>query len=301
MRNSPQILQLPKIVDARGNLSFVEANCHIPFEIKRAYWIYDVPGGEVRGGHAFREQDEFIVALSGSFDVIVDTGNGRKKRFPLNRSYFGLYIPKGVWRSLENFSTNSLALVLASTVYNENDYIRDYAEFITFANDKANKRSNLLINNGLIIPAFSDFTLSDVSECFVNELDKNHRIKGNITVVENRQAIPFDIERVYYLYDVPGGEERGGHAHKDLSQLIVAASGSFDVVLDDGTTKKTITLNRPYQGLYVVPGIWRELVNFSSGSSCLVLASHKYDEADYIRDYDEFLKYKKPLIPLRGL
>jgi dTDP-4-dehydrorhamnose 3,5-epimerase-like enzyme len=293
MKNKPQILQLPKIVDARGNLSFVEANRHIPFEIKRAYWIYDVPGGEVRGGHAFKEQDEFIVALSGSFDVIVDTGGGRKKRFPLNRSYFGLYIPKGVWRSLENFSTNSLALVLASTAYNENDYIRDYAEFMTFANDKVNAQSNLLINTGLIIPPFSDFTLSTVNECCVNELDKNHRIKGNITVVENRQAVPFDIERVYYLYDVPGGEERGGHAHKDLSQLIVAASGSFDVVLDDGTTKKTITLNRPYQGLYVVPGIWRELVNFSSGSSCLVLASHKYDEADYIRDYNEFLKYKK--------
>jgi len=293
MKKSPNILQLPKIEDARGNLSFVEANRHIPFEIKRAYWIYDVPGGEVRGGHAFREQDEFIIALSGSFDVIVDTGNGRKKRFPLNRSYFGLYIPKGVWRSLENFSTNSLALVLASTVYNENDYIRDYAEFITFANANVNVQSNLLINSGLIIPPFSDFTLSTVNECCVNELDKNHRIKGNITVVENRQAVPFDIERVYYLYDVPGGEERGGHAHKDLSQLIVAASGSFDVVLDDGTTKKTITLNRPYQGLYVVPGIWRELVNFSSGSSCLVLASHKYDEADYVRDYNEFLKYKK--------
>jgi len=293
MKKSPNILQLPKIEDARGNLSFVEANRHIPFEIKRAYWIYDVPGGEVRGGHAFREQDEFIIALSGSFDVIVDTGNGRKKRFPLNRSYFGLYIPKGVWRSLENFSTNSLALVLASTVYNENDYIRNYAEFITFANDNVNVQSNLLINSGLIIPPFSDFTLSTVNECCVNELDKNHRIKGNITVVENRQAVPFDIERVYYLYDVPGGEERGGHAHKDLSQLIVAASGSFDVVLDDGTTKKTITLNRPYQGLYLVPGIWRELVNFSSGSSCLVLASHKYDEADYIRDYNEFLKYKK--------
>lgn len=293
MKKSPQILQLPKIVDARGNLSFVEANRHIPFEIKRAYWIYDVPGGEVRGGHAFIEQDEFIIALSGSFDVVVDTGGGRKKRFPLNRSYFGLYIPKGVWRSLENFSTNSLALVLASTVYNENDYIRDYAEFITFANDKVNEQSNRLINNCLAIPLVSDFTLSTVNECCVNELDKNHRIKGNITVVENRQAVPFDIERVYYLYDVPGGEERGGHAHKDLSQLIVAASGSFDVVLDDGTTKKTITLNRPYQGLYVVPGIWRELVNFSSGSSCLVLASHTYDEADYIRDYNEFLKYKK--------
>ncbi|MDP4240554.1 MAG: FdtA/QdtA family cupin domain-containing protein, partial [Bacteroidota bacterium] len=125
------------------------------------------------------------------------------------------------------------------------------------------------------------------------ELDKNHREKGNITVIENRDIIPFDIERVYYLYDVPGGEERGGHAHKDLYQLIVATSGSFDVVLDDGKNKRTITLNRPYQGIYVVPGIWRELVNFSSGSSCLVLASSKYDEEDYIRDYDEFQEQKK--------
>ena len=135
--------------------------------------------------------------------------------------------------------------------------------------------------------------VSDIHSCCVLELSKIHNRSGNITIVQNGSDLPFDVRRIYYLYDVPGGEERGGHAHKELSQLIVAASGSFDVVLDDGTTKKTITLNRPYQGLYVVPGIWRELVNFSSGSSCLVLASHKYDESDYIRDYNEFLKYKR--------
>lgn len=135
---------------------------------------------------------------------------------------------------------------------------------------------------------------SNVYECTMIELDKHHHEKGNITVVENGRTVPFEVRRTYYLYDVPGGESRGGHAHKELRQLIVAASGSFDVTLDDGTgVKRTVTLNRPYQGLLVVPGIWRELNNFSSGSVCLVLASHEYDETDYIRDYGEFLVYKK--------
>lgn len=115
---------------------------------------------------------------------------------------------------------------------------------------------------------------------------------GSITALNNGRDIPFDIKRVYYLYDVPGGVERGGHAHKELQQMIVAASGSFDVILDDGKMKKTVTLNRPYVGLYLVPGIWRELVNFSSGAICLVLASDVYKEEDYIRDYKEFFKSK---------
>ena len=127
-----------------------------------------------------------------------------------------------------------------------------------------------------------------VYDCSVIEMDKHHHEKGNITVVENSKTIPFDVKRIYYLYDVPGGEARGGHAHKALYQLIIAASGSFNVTLDDGHVKRTVTLNRPYQGLYVVPGIWRELDNFSSGSVCLVLASEEYDEADYIRTYEEF-------------
>jgi hypothetical protein len=124
-------------------------------------------------------------------------------------------------------------------------------------------------------------------------LDKHHHTKGNISVVENNETIPFGVQRTYYLYDVPGGESRGGHAHKELQQLIVAASGSFSVTVDDGNVKRTFLLNRPYQGLLIVPGIWRELNDFSSGAICLVLASHKYDETDYIRDYEEFLKYKR--------
>lgn len=134
---------------------------------------------------------------------------------------------------------------------------------------------------------------NSVYDCTILELDKHHHEKGNITVVENGATVPFDVKRTYYLYDVPGGESRGGHAHKELYQLIVAASGSFTVRLDDGNVKRTFLLNRPYQALLVVPGIWRELEDFSSGSVCLVLASHVYDEADYIRDYDEFLQMKR--------
>ena len=124
----PQIIQLPKKTDPRGNLSVIEEFKEIPFKIERTYWIYDVPGGEARGGHAYRENEEFIVALSGSFDVVLDNGS-EKKVFHLNRSYYGLYVPKGIWREMENFSTNSLALILASTRYDSNDYIRDYEEF----------------------------------------------------------------------------------------------------------------------------------------------------------------------------
>lgn len=134
---------------------------------------------------------------------------------------------------------------------------------------------------------------STVYDCTSIELPINHRQKGNLTVVENGITVPFDVKRCYYLYDVPGGESRGGHAHKALKQLIIAASGSFDVVLDDGQGKRTFTLNRPYQGLLVVPGIWRELNNFSSGSVCLVLASECYTEDDYIRNYNDFLGWKR--------
>ena len=133
-----------------------------------------------------------------------------------------------------------------------------------------------------------------VYDCKIIELDQHHSDrKGNLTVVENGETLPFNVKRVYYLYDVPGGESRGAHAHKELSQLIIAASGSFTVTLDDGEVKRTFLLNRPYQGLYIVPGIWRTLDDFSSGSVCMVLASHGYDEGDYIRSYQEFLEYKK--------
>jgi len=129
--NKPTVINLPKILDDRGNLSYIEELRHIPFKIERTYWIYDVPGGEARGGHAFKVQQEVIIALSGSFDVVVDNGKEKKIYF-LNRSYFGLYIPSTLWREMANFSTNSLALVVSSTIYSEYDYIRNYDDFLKF-------------------------------------------------------------------------------------------------------------------------------------------------------------------------
>jgi len=133
---------------------------------------------------------------------------------------------------------------------------------------------------------------SSVYDCVILPLSKIHNRAGNITIVEGKKNIPFDVRRIYYLYDIPGGEDRGGHAHKELYQLIVAASGSFNVLLNDGQNKKIVTLNRPDYGVLVVPGIWRELFEFSSGAICLVLASQKYDQEDYIRQYDQFVDFR---------
>lgn len=131
-----------------------------------------------------------------------------------------------------------------------------------------------------------------VYDCVILPLSKIHNRAGNITIVEGHKNVPFDVKRIYYLYDIPGGEDRGGHAHKELCQLIVAASGSFNLLLADGQNKKIVTLNRPDYGLMVVPGIWRELFEFSSGAICLVLASRKYEKDDYIRDYSQFVNFR---------
>ena len=132
-----------------------------------------------------------------------------------------------------------------------------------------------------------------VSDCSVIELPKIENRSGNLTSIQNSIEIPFDIKRIFYLYDIPGGKDRGAHAHIECHQFLIAGSGSFDVLLDDGKSKKLVTLNQPYKGLHIPPGIWASEINFSSGSICLVLASHKYDEKDYIREYNAFLKYKK--------
>lgn len=124
-----RLIPLPKISDARGNLSFAEEENHVPFRVERVFWIYDVPGGEDRGGHAYKETEEFIIALSGSFDVVLDDGTGNVQTFQLNRSFYGLYVPKMIWRQMANFSTNSVAMVLTSTPYDVNDYVRDYEVF----------------------------------------------------------------------------------------------------------------------------------------------------------------------------
>lgn len=135
MMIKPELIILPKFLDERGNLSVIEEMKDVPFKIERTYWIYDVPGGEARGGHAYRENQEFILALSGSFDVILDDGK-EKRTFHLNRSYYGLFVPEGIWREMDNFSTNSLALVLSSTKYDVKDYIRDYDEYLKLKSDE---------------------------------------------------------------------------------------------------------------------------------------------------------------------
>ena len=291
-----KILGLPKIEDPRGNLSIIEQFKQIPFEIKRAYWIYDVPGGCDRGGHAYKENEEFIVALSGSFDVVLHDGRNEQK-FQLNRSYCGLYVPKGMWRTMTNFSTNSLALVLSATKYDENDYIMEFEEFKKWRNDKAvlttssDSKTSTKVKEGK--PMFQAGEGSSVFDCSLCELNKMHDPEGNLTFMYENVHVPFPINRVFYSYDIPGGEDRGAHAHKECHQFIIAASGSFEVVLDDGINKRTVTLNRPFWGLHVPPGIWASEQGFSSGSICLVLASHGYSEEDYIRNYDDFMKYVK--------
>ena len=134
--------------------------------------------------------------------------------------------------------------------------------------------------------------ISSVYDCIILQFNKIQNRAGNMAIVEGQKNIPFDVKRIYYLYDIPGGEARGGHAHKELRQLVIAASGSFNVLLDDGQNKKIVTLNRPDYGLLVVPGIWRQLMEFSSGAVCLVLASQNYEDNDYIREYDCFIKFK---------
>ena len=290
------IITLPKIGDERGNLSIIEQIKQIPFEIKRVHWIYDVPGGMDRGGHAFKETEEFIVALSGSFDVEIDDGED-KKVFSLNRSYYGLYVPKGMWRTMTNFSTNSLALVLSSTEYDEHDYVSDYREYKIWRQDnskvptKTDAKTSVNVNT----PKGKQHATEgrSVFDCSLCELNKMHDQEGNLTFIYENVHVPFPINRVFYSYDIPGGEDRGAHAHKHCHQFIIAASGSFEVVLDDGTNKRTVQLNRPFWGLHVPPGIWASEQGFSSGSICLVLASDGYSEEDYIRDYDDYLDYIK--------
>lgn len=282
-----RIIELPKFLDARGNLSFAENNNQIPFVIQRTYWLYDVPGGVARGGHAEINNEELIIAMSGSFDIMVDDGQ-KRKTITLNRSYYGLFIPKGVWREIKEFSTNALALEFGSIPYSADDYIRDYDKFLVFS-----KNPHFSINDNKVRPDRNILQKYGVFDCTMLELDKHHSDRsGNLTVVENGVTLPFDVRRVYYLYDVPGGESRGAHAHKELEQLIVAASGSFTVTLDDGKCKRSFFLNRPYQGLYVKPGMWRNLDDFSSGAVCMVLASDVYKKYDYIRNYNEFLAFR---------
>lgn len=292
------LLQLPKILDPRGNLTFIENGAQVPFDIQRAYWIYDVPAGEERHGHAFRSASEFIVALSGSFDVVTDNGDG-EQRISLGRSFYGLLVPPMSWRRIDNFSTNSVALVLSSTPYDEADYIRDFNQWKQELSAATAKQCvdtfsalEQIQSDPLqrLTTPFDKYDFSrrnNLDDCRVIDLSRHRHPNGSLTVVDNAENI-FPIRRVFYLYDVPGDSERGGHSHYRAHELIIAASGAFDVTLTDGVDSRTFTLNRPYKALYIPYGIWRSLDNFSSGSVSLVLTSELYTEADYCRSMKQF-------------
>lgn len=288
-----QIVQFPKFLDERGNLSVVESQKQVPFRFRRCYWIYDVPGGELRGSHAFKNQHEVIVALSGSFDAVIHDGK-EEKRYSLSRSYYGLYLPPMHYRTLDNFSTNSLALVISSTPYDEDDYIWERDEFCRLKPTwKPPLQENTAEANCVQKPDIAAVKAATIDDCKLLTLPRHSERSGSLTSLENSKDIPFDVKRIFYLYDIPGGENRGGHAHKECHQMLVAASGAFDVKVSDGKNEKIYRLDRPYYGLHVPPGVWAEELNFSSGSICLVLTSHEFDESDYWRSYDRYLEFKK--------
>lgn len=283
------MVKLPKIEDCRGNLSFIESGKRgaCPFEIERVYWIYDVPAGRVRHGRALRHTAEMIVAMSGSFDVVMENAV-EQRSVSLNRSDKGMIVAPGTWREINNFSTNAVAMVLASGKYDENEYvfdingIRDLQEQEIPLGPEFYERESLADSH----------LKSNVYEASVIELPRHRHANGSLTVAENGDTlIPFNIRRVFYLYDVPADAERGGHSHYQAEELIVALSGSFDVVLDDGKHEPMrFTLNRPYKALYVPTGIWRTLDNFSGGAVSMVLTSERFAEEDYVRDYEQFRK-----------
>lgn len=294
---STGIIDLPRHLDYRGNLSVIEELKETGFEIARAYWVYDVPGGEHRNGHAYRRSEELIVALSGSFDVWTHDGT-HEKTYSLNRSYYGLRVAPGTWRELRNFSTNSLALIVASTPYDPSDYMESREDYAQWRREHAGltpERAREIGRRKAPAPQGErdPLKMPTVYDCSVITLPVfSSQRQGDLCVVENGQALPFETRRIYYTYDIPAGESRGGHAHRDQMSLVVAASGSFTVTLDDGRVKRTVLLNRPFQGILIPTGIWRTLNDFSSGAVCLSLSSHPYDPEEYIRDYADFLRFR---------
>jgi hypothetical protein len=257
-----RLLSLPQIPDSRGNLTALEELVELPFRIGSARWFYDVPAGaswsagEPGLGHAV------VIALSGSFDVVVDQPAG-PARLRLSRASTAVVLPAGArWRA-DDLATNSVGLVISSQPPRR----------------PVGRRNVPLVD-------------TTVDDCSTASLGRRRGREGSTTDVVSQRDVPFELMRVYYLYDVPGGASRGGHAHLQLEQVLIAAAGSFEVVLDDGRRVKTVRLDRPEFGICISSGIWRELQNFSSGAICLALASAPYEEADYIRDYGEFRRMK---------
>ncbi len=274
MRGREQLIKLPKVIDPRGNLSFIEAKKHIPFQIACTHWIYNICDNKEINDNSLNSDHEVIIALSGSFDVIVDD-NITKKAYTLDFPSEALYIPNIMNRHLVNFSENTLCLIITSEPYNSENYVKNY------------KTPFLQPNNNQLS---SEYKV--LSDCSVIEFPTIRNSASHIISVNGEKDIPFDIERIFYIYDIPYGEIRGMHAHKHGHEVLVAASGSFEVELDDGAEKKIVLLDNPMCGLHIPPGIWATQKRYSSNAICLVMASDIYNAEDYINTYSEFKKYR---------
>jgi WxcM-like, C-terminal len=265
--NECRLVSLPRVTDARGNLTALEEHVQFPFLIGSVRWFYDVPAGASWAEGQAGPSEALVVALSGSFDVVVN-----ERRVRLNRAYLGMYVPDRVaWRPVDP-STNSVGLVVSS-------------------HPRTGRRPSL-VHPDPDVPGVLEVE-SRIDDCHTLALPRHLRAHGSSTEVIASADLSFEISRVYYLYDVPGGAWRGGHAHRRQDEVLVAAAGSFEVVLDDGYRAKAVRLDRAHSGVHVTMGIWRELRDFSSGAICLVLASAPYEEADYIREYDVFRRGKR--------
>jgi hypothetical protein len=267
MPESHRLVSLPQIPEPRGNLTALEEQVHLPFRIGSVRWIYDLPAGASWSVSERDLGDALIVALSGSFDVAIGASRVR-----LGRADTGLHVAASVAWTVEDPATNSVGLIISSRPTRPHGV-----------------RPDQLDRSG----AHDLNAHSTVDDCHRIRLSRHRRGRGSTTVVLPGAEVPFDVLRVYYLYDVPGGAERGGHAHRRLEQVLVAVAGSFDVVLNDGRRVKTIRLDRAHSGVFIATGIWRELRNFSSGAICVALASAPYDQADYIREYGDFRRAKR--------
>jgi WxcM-like, C-terminal len=266
MRESFRLVSLPQIPEPRGNLTALEELVHLPFRIGSVRWFYDLPAGTSWAASEPGLGDALLVALSGSFDVAIGPNRVR-----LSRANTGLQLPASLEWRIEDPATNSVGLLMSSGPTHARRVEPD--ELGAAASRDLNTRST-------------------IDDCRRITLPHHRRRQGSTTEVLPQATVPFDVLRVYYLYDVPGGAERGGHAHRRLHEVLVSVAGSFDVVLNDGRRVKSIRLDRAHSGVFMATGIWRELRNFSSGAICLVLASAPYDEADYIRDYEDFRREK---------
>ena len=261
-----RLLSLPQIPEPRGNLTALEELVDLPFRIGSVRWFYDVPAGASWSAGEPGLGPAVVIALSGSFDVVVEQP-ADASRIRLSRASAAVTVPARARCSAQDASTNSVGLVISSQPPRRP------------VGERYRKPDALPVD-------------TTVDDCSAASLGRRHGPAGSTTEVVSRTDIPFDLMRVYYLYDVPAGASRGGHAHLQLEQVLLAAAGSFDVVLDDGRRVKTVRLDRPEFGICISTGIWRELQNFSSGAICLALASAPYEEADYIRDYGEFRRMK---------